>query len=118
MVGTEAARVPPDEVRVSAELALPGKKLLLAPSFRFFFFSRGGCTVWGAPPSKPPSTASFDASAKPLQPFALPLHGRQREPLGKEINSPVPTHTHTHTHTRSKSGSGDLGPIPTRRLKH
>lgn len=49
MVGTEAARVPPDEVRVSAELALPGKKLLLAPSFRFFFFFPEGAAQCGGP---------------------------------------------------------------------
>lgn len=49
MVGTEAARVPPDEVRVSAELALPGKKLLLAPSFRFFFFFPRGLHSVGGP---------------------------------------------------------------------
>ncbi|XP_074222172.1 uncharacterized protein LOC141577962 isoform X2 [Camelus bactrianus] len=39
--GTEAAWAPPDKVRGSAELALPGKKLLLAPSF-CFFSSPGG----------------------------------------------------------------------------
>nr|XP_031528687.1 uncharacterized protein LOC116278013 isoform X2 [Vicugna pacos] len=63
--GTEAAWAPPDKVRGSAELALPGKKLLLAPSF-CFFFSPGGFgffdTILKLAPTGPCSSGSGSGS--------------------------------------------------------
>lgn len=80
-------------------------------------FSPKGCTMRGrgapsphAPSFPTPSSASFDGSAKPLQPSARLLHRRRRKLVRKEINSPVTTftraaraHARGHTHTLTHS---------------
>ena len=110
---TRAARVPTDSVRGSAEPALPGKKLLLAPLLPPFFCSRVGGAQWRggspsprAPPPRPPPLPVLTGPPN----LSSPLRVRRRtELLAIEINSPVTTHTrarththaHTHTHTHT-----------------
>jgi hypothetical protein len=117
MPGSQAALAAHDYVRGSAELGLPGQKLLLVPLPSAFFFSLptpgGGGAQWRreglqvySPLPQAASFASFDRSAKP---FRASLARQAKDCLEKEINSPVTHSTRVHTHTlRSRL----LSPIP------